>query len=277
MVKLISVILCALMAMFTPPAQGSGEKSNQRDVPIIMYHSIYSQQNNGYVVSPKMLEKDIIYLKSLGYTPVFIGQLINFTNKDGDLPKKPIVLSFDDGFYNNYSLMLPLIKKYNFKSTVSLVGSFCQAEEGLKVRNNYYSYLNYKEISEMDDSGLVEFANHTYDWHKGKGKRIGVKQVSGESDKDYANALTTDLNKCSGLFKDKCGLDLKLFTYPYGFYSKQTLPILKELGYKAVLTCSEGINKIERGKNERLFWLKRYNRPCKYTTEYFFKNIVKLK
>lgn len=254
-----------------------GEAARGVRVPIVMYHSIYEYKNNNYVLSPKILENDLKYFKNKGYTPVFISELVDYVNyMDCKLPAKPIVITFDDGNYNNYSKVLPLIKKYNFKCVVSVVGKFIEVEDGQSVRNNEYSSLNYKEIINMHDSGLVEFGNHTYDWHKIKGARKGVQKMRGESDEHYKAEIVSDSEKCRKLIKNKCGIDMQIFTYPYGFYSLQTKPILQELGYKAILTCTEGINRIEKGNTKNLYNLKRYNRPPKYSTEQFFSKIMPL-
>ena len=79
------------------------------EVPIIMYHSILkdSSRSNKYTVTPAVLEEDLKYIKDKGYTTVTIADLISYVYNDTPLPEKPIVLTFDDGHYNNYGYLFP--------------------------------------------------------------------------------------------------------------------------------------------------------------------------
>lgn len=274
MVKRAFYLAAALLLSFMPHTAAAREKSV--DVPIIMYHSICNTNNNAYVLKPSALESDFKYLKEKGYTPVTMTELIAFGEGAGDLPEKPVVITLDDGFYNNYHYVLPLLKKYGFKAVVSLVGSYCEKEASEKKRSPVYSYLNYAEIKDMAASGLVEFQNHSYDMHHNKGARVGVRRCSGETAQHYSDTLTADVKKCESLFQKHCGLQFNTFTYPFGYFSKDTEKILKGLGYRALLTCNEGVNRIAKGEKDKLYSLKRTNRPSKYTTAYFMEKLMKI-
>lgn len=86
------------------------ETAETKKVPILMYHSVLKSSNgkNDYIVSPDQIEKDLIYIKDNGYQTVTTNDLINFVDGKGKLPEKPVVLTFDDGNYNNYSYVYPL-------------------------------------------------------------------------------------------------------------------------------------------------------------------------
>ena len=92
--------------------------SDEVTLPIIMYHSINEKndKDSDYIVSPKLFEKDLAYIKKKGYTPVFMKDVISYVEGDGKLPKKPIVISFDDGYFNNYYYAYPLLRKYDMKA-----------------------------------------------------------------------------------------------------------------------------------------------------------------
>ena len=99
---LIGLLALALgtAAVITARAMAGAEAV---DIPIVMYHSVLKDEkyHGKYVISPAELENDILYLKEQGYTTIFMEDLINYT-KGGELPEKPIMLTFDDGYYNNY-------------------------------------------------------------------------------------------------------------------------------------------------------------------------------
>ena len=269
MTKLMSFLLCALLLPFCAglgPLPDGGEKT--ASVPIIMYHSVCNGKPNAYVISPRTLEGDLVYLREKGYTAVLTDDVVGFVEKGKALPEKPVMLTFDDGHYNFFSVVLPLIEKYEMKAVVSVVGDYTEREEGEKKRSANYSYLNRDEIKELTSHSLVEVQNHSYGLHSGAGALPHNK----ESYEDYKTRLLEDLKKCDEIIKE-CGGNPTVFTCPFGKYGKFTVRAVKEAGYKAMLICEEGINRIEKGDLNALFRLKRFIRPSGKDSECYFRKI----
>lgn len=241
-------------------------------VPIIMYHSILKDpaRSNKYTITPAVLEEDLKYIKANGYETITISDLISYVYADKPLPPKPIILTFDDGHYNNYGYLYPLLEKYDMKAVISIVGSYTDKFSETNEANLNYSYLRWKDINELISSGRVEFQNHTYNLHDNTHGRIGAKKKKGESDDEYKKILEEDINKLQNEFKENTGYVPTCFTYPFGGISNSSLDIIKELGFKASLSCEEGINKITKNPNS-LYLLKRYNRPSYVSTYNIFK------
>lgn len=241
-------------------------------VPIIMYHSILKDpaRSNKYTITPAVLEEDLKYIKANGYETITISDLISYVYDDKPLPPKPIILTFDDGHYNNYGYLYPLLEKYDMKAVISIVGSYTDKFSETDEANLNYSYLRWKDINELISSGRVEFQNHTYNLHDNTHGRIGAKKKKGESDDEYKKILEEDINKLQNEFKENTGYVPTCFTYPFGSISNSSLDIIKELGFKASLSCEEGINKITKNPNS-LYLLKRYNRPSYVSTYNIFK------
>lgn len=244
------------------------------DVPIIMYHSILKDpsRSNKYTVTPAVLEEDLKYIKDKGYTTVTIADLISYVYDDSPLPEKPIVLTFDDGHYNNYGYLFPLLEKYDMEAVISIVGSYTDKFTETDEANLNYSYLRWKDIKELMDTGRIEFQNHTYNLHSNTGKRIGTKKIKGETDEHYKSILKDDILKLQQEFEENTNYTPKCFTYPFGGISNASLDIIKELGFKASLSCEQGINKLTKNPNS-LYLLKRYNRPSYISTYNFFQKI----
>lgn len=243
-------------------------------VPIIMYHSILKDpsRSNKYTVTPSVLEEDLKYIKDNGYTTVTISDLISYVYDDTPLPEKPIVLTFDDGHYNNYGYLFPLLEKYDMKAVISIVGSYTDKFTETDEANLNYSYLRWKDIKELMDTGRIEFQNHTYSLHSNTGKRIGTKKIKGETDEHYKSILKDDILKLQQEFEENTNYFPQCFTYPFGGISNASLDIIKELGFKASLSCEQGINKLTKNPNS-LYLLKRYNRPSYISTYNFFQKI----
>lgn len=253
----------------------AGAPAESVRLPVVMYHSITKINNNDYVLSPEKFEADVRYLSENGYRSVFLSEVADFVDGKGQLPKKPVVLSFDDGFYNNKANVLPILQKYGFKASFMVVGEYSQREEGETIRSTVYSYLSYDDVREMLNSGLCEFGNHTYHMHTLKNGRKGVQRKKGESESAYRKAFIEDTKRNEAAYA-RCGVTFSAYAYPYGCYSGETPKILRELGYRTVLTCNSGMNVVKRGDANYLMALKRWNRPSKYSTKEFFEKICKL-
>lgn len=245
------------------------------NVPIIMYHSILKDNSVSpkYIVTPDQLENDLKYIKSHGYETITMTDLILYVYEKTPLPKKPIILTFDDGYYNNLFYAYPLMEKYNAKMVISVVGEFTDTFSLSDDSNPNYSHLTWNQINDLVKSDCAEIQNHTYNLHSISDKRYGCKKMSYESDEEYQKVLKNDLKSLQDKMYEKTGYMPNTFTYPYGGISKASLGTVKELGFKASLSCNEGINEITKNP-ECLFELKRVIRPSGLTSEDYFKNKI---
>lgn len=123
---------------------GTDEKPGY--VPILMYHSINDSPvgEPSFTVDTKDFEKQIAYLADNGYTPIDFDAL-----KDAGQYKKPILLTFDDGYEDNYDKAYPILKKYDMKATIFIVSEYIGSP----------GYLNEDEMREMGD--IISFQSHT--------------------------------------------------------------------------------------------------------------------
>lgn len=244
-------------------------------VPVIMYHSVLNDKSmrGEYVVTPEEVESDIKYLKENGYEAVFINDLINYVNGIAGLPEKPVVLTFDDGFYNNYPYLLPLLQKYDFRASISIVGEYTtEASESAHQPDPSYSYLRWCDINDMLNSGYFEICNHTNAMHQ-LSPRKGVLKNSGETVESYREAFLKDVLSLQSMFEDNCGFKPNVFTYPYGFYDLDSKLLVRECGFEASFGVEEKINIIKIGSPECLFEMGRFNRPGNITTEEFMSKV----
>lgn len=244
-------------------------------VPIVMYHSVLksSKQLGKFVITPTELENDFKYLQANGYTAITMTQLINFVYDGNPLPQKPVIITFDDGYLNNYTYVTPLLEEYDMKAVISIVGKFSDIYTEKPSNNVNYAHVTWDQIKEMHDSGLFEIQNHTYNLHYTNKKRTGARRLKGESIAAYRELLNSDVGHLQQKITKTTGVTPNTFTYPYGFISKDSVPILKEMGFKATLSCFEGVNKIRMGDKDALFGLKRKNRPHGVSTSSFFKKL----
>ena len=271
----IFLILLILPTTLLLYCNASIEKEEGIRLPIIMYHSLLKEKSRSgkYTITPDTLKQDLEYIKSNGYTTINMEELINYVYNDGTLPEKPIIITFDDGYYNNFGYAIPILKELNMKAVISIVGEYTDTYSESGEANLNYGYIRWEDIKNAMQEETVEFQNHTYALHCNTKGRNGASKKKGESIEQYKKIFSTDLMRLQNEFKEYTDYVPSTFTYPFGSVEKCSTDIIKELGFKASLSCSSGINFITKNEDS-LFLLKRNNRPANITTENFFKKIL---
>lgn len=232
-----------------------------------MYHRILKSRTGKYTVNPQQLDEDFAILKESGFTSVFISEVIDWVDGKGALPTKPIIITFDDGHYNNLYYGLDIAKKHNMKIMINPVTSFSKfSVDSGDHSNPNYSHITWQQIGEAYQSGLVEFGNHTHRMHK-YNPRFGIMRISGESDEEYKTALFGDIETAQQLIENSGAPRPKAFAYPFGKFSKESREILLEMGFRALFTCDEWINTIRKGDEKNLHRLGRFNRDGSWDSQ----------
>ena len=265
----------ALGVIAAVQADAEAKVEDRIDLPIIMYHGLLKEEKRQgqFIISPNLFEQDLRYLQENGYTTVVIADLIAYVQDGKPLPEKPVMLTFDDGYYNNYLYAFPLLKQYNCKMVLSPIGRYTDEYTQNKDTHANYAHCSWDAVREMIASGLVEFQNHSYNLHSIDSGRKGAKKKAVESLVDYRTLLVEDVMKLQTRMREETGYTPTAFVYPFGAVSSESLPILKELGFQATLICESHINAITRDP-ECLYGLGRYRRPAKTGSEAFFKKIL---
>lgn len=230
-------------------------------VPILMYHSIFKNggRTGKYIISEADFETDLKYISENGYTTVVMQDLIDYVDKGKPLPEKPIVLTFDDGYFNNYAYAFPLLEKYNAKAVLSIIGYYTDLYTKSPDENPAYSHVTWNDINRMIESGRMELQNHSYNLHTTDKGRNGSKRKRGESLDAYKKMLTEDLGKLQEDFRQNTGYIPTTYTYPFGSVSNDSFEIIKEMGFRASLSCESGMNRLTRDP-ECLYMMKRFIR-----------------
>ncbi len=242
-------------------------------LPIIMYHSILKDPAlaGDYVISPAQLESDLQYLQKAGYQWILSQDLIDYVYRGGSLPEKPILLTFDDGYYNNYYYAFPLLQKYGAKAILSPIAVESERYSKTEDENPNYAHCNWEVLREMYQSGLVEIANHSYNLHQ-YGARQGAKIVAGEDNGAYCKQLIADTQKAEELLEANVGCHVLAYTYPFGSFCSESEACLQEMGYRITYITEDRVNSITKDP-ACLYQLKRYKRPAGISTEEFMAKI----
>jgi poly-beta-1,6-N-acetyl-D-glucosamine N-deacetylase PgaB len=230
-------------------------------VPVLMYHhfappGLHIAYNN-VILSPDRFDRQMKYLKENRYNVIFLRDLYDAMEKGKPLPPKTVVITMDDGYESNYVYAFPILKKYNIKATINLIVGFIKEENPAKFHPEKTTFLSWKQVKEMQASGLVDFQSHTYNHHhylyvdanKKYTAPMLVSKVFNEEDnrieteKEYEERVLWDLAKAKTIMEEKLGKEVFALAYPYGAYNHKVQDMAKKVGYKMHLTIKNGLNR----------------------------------
>src|SRR5260370_2323347 len=143
------------------------DQSEQKKIPILMYHSISCSSNprfQQFTVPPLVFAEQMAYLYNHQYTPITVTQLIQARSRNTFvLPERPVVLTFDDGYADFFTAALPVLQQYKFAATLYVTTAFIGGKSPwLRYeRETSRSMLTWDQLVEINTS-LIECATHTH-------------------------------------------------------------------------------------------------------------------
>lgn len=265
---ILTLIMISLLAI--PAGADRADEEDPVRLPIVMYHHMSPKARlwGDYVISPEQFEADLIYLRENGYTPISSETLLAWYDGEGELPEKPVVITFDDGYESTFVYAKPLLEKYEMPSIVSIIGAVAQQYSDTPDHMLDYSHMSWEMAAEADSGGLMEVQCHTWDMHHLE-RRRGCSPAGGETDGEYFSALSADLGLFRERYRQHIGRECTVLALPYGIYTQKTIEYARGLGFRAVLTCTERVN-VLYGEEGELMELCRYNRPSGVSSAEFF-------
>jgi len=228
--------------------------SQIHELPILMYHQVLDRQPalakfNLHVLATDF-EKQLQFLRDRGFETIVFEDLL--TKR---IPKKPIMLTFDDGYENNHRFLFPLLKKHKMKAVIYILAD-------RKHKTNFWdepmgeaehALLKPAQILEMQKSGLVEFGSHSFN----HGRLISLKKAEQEKQ-------ITGSKKVLETFLKK---PVHSFAYPYGAFNEEIKKMTQAAGYTFGLAVNQGPIKFQMDLME----IKRVHMFPQTSTFDFFK------
>jgi peptidoglycan/xylan/chitin deacetylase (PgdA/CDA1 family) len=132
-------------------------------VPVLNYHKISSGNVPDFLtVTTGQLHKQFDYLNRNGYTTIFISELLAHVEHKKPLPARPVMITLDDGYRDNFTSLYPLLKEYNIKANIFLVAGFIQSADNKHINPNPMGeFMNVEEAVAMSKD-MVQFGLHTF-------------------------------------------------------------------------------------------------------------------
>lgn len=210
--------------------------SYQKDkgVPILLYHRIEKQEDiNNYdvtiAVTPEEFKEQMKYLKDNNYNTITYDQLYNFMKNGSILPSKPIIISFDDGYYSTYEYAYPILKELGMKAEVAVVtGTKERDKDTVLLKKQKADHFNWKQAIEMEKSGFIDLQSHT----------VTHEVLDTVSNTSLTNQLKSSKDSLEKVLSKK----ISTIIYPQGGYNENVITESLNAGYKIGVTTKVGLN-----------------------------------
>lgn len=193
-------------------------------LPILMYHK-----------TPSDFESQIQFLIAKGYQSMTLIEYLNYLqNKTSEEPSlKPLIITFDDGFSDQMAAF-QILKKYQQKAVFYIFPGSAFSKDCIGIDRVYDdahqcgdSYLTWNQVLELDNSGIIEIAGHSYDH----------VDLTSQTDEELSRQILDSKN----YIEKKIAHPISNFAYPYGHYNQKVLSIVKQY-YSTAVTTVPGID-----------------------------------
>ncbi|HJV44731.1 MAG TPA: polysaccharide deacetylase family protein [Bacillota bacterium] len=227
MFRLIGFTILFLF-LFTGNSRGEDLALNQEAIPVLIYHSISTPTEKvpdpKLYVSAQRFEEQLTTITRKGYTPITVREWMDGIQRKEILPKKPIIITFDDGYEDNYQFAYPILKKHHAKATIFVI---------TEVIGQQKRFMTWEQLSEMQSSGCIDIESHTV-------HHLPLAQLPQEQAKEELLASKKQL---------EMGLNKKVYAvaYPFGSHTEKIKELAKDAGYKLAFSTHPGYAKLSQG------------------------------
>lgn len=215
-----------------------------RAVPILTYHHVNPLEGDMVTVSVNHFDEQMSFLRRKGYRTFFVSELVEWMEGKRELPGRSVILTFDDGFWDNFHYAFPVLRKYGLKATIFITTGWLSETTRLPGSQEVVSHhqcnqliaqglgsqiaMTWPEVRLLQDSGLIEIESHTHSHNK-------------ELYQDRL-ALKADLNRSRQAILDHLNKSSTCLCWPGGRYNRESIAVAREAGFAALCTTERGLN-----------------------------------
>ncbi len=195
-------------ATMTPTATWAIHPAKQVTAPILLYHHI-AVKDDRYYISPNVFQQQMEKLLSLGYTGITVPQLVEVLLYGGELPERPVVITFDDGDLDVYQNAFPIMQELGFVGTFYIVGNRLNSDE----------FIGVEQLKEMTAAGWA----------------IGCHSMTHLDLTLNHDALTYEAGVCKNTLEQEVGVPVSTFAYPFGNMDDFVAGKVSKYGYTSAV------------------------------------------
>lgn len=209
------------------------QRARPVNVPILMYHRIGDAYDSPWWVTVKDFEEQLAALKEHGYTSILPSRLALHQRWGWPLPRKPVIITLDDGYLNALENAEPLLKKYGFTAVCYLITGMVSDSPETRKSWEGTPLLCWPEVRAMQKRGIIHFGGHS----RSHPNLRAMADPSGE------------ISGCYRDFRKKGGFKPEGFCYPSGQYKAGTQDCVAKARFTSAVTCDDGVARLGPGTN----------------------------
>lgn len=192
-------------------------RNDKIKIPVICYHSINKDPSgkSSIIISPEKFRQHLQAIKDNGYTTLTMAQFNDYILGDKPIPEKSVLLTFDDGYMDNYTNAFPILKEFNMNATIFVISNYLDGKE----------YMSPNAVREMSDYG-IDIESHTV-------SHLRLSELSYEQQLNELKSSKEALEKLTGK-------PVISIAYPEGKYNEDTMKAVLEAGYTMGFTIDRG-------------------------------------
>lgn len=261
--------VCLLLALSPASAQPlpPDDPEDGQTFRVLSFHDVRDEVRASFENDPEETAIDertltdvFAWLAHHHYQPVSLQQIVDARAGRQPLPRRPVLLTFDDGYSSVYTKVFPLLQRYRYPAVVALVTSWLEVPDDGNVPYGAKQlprgrFLRWDQAAEMARSGLVELASHSHAMHQGvqanpQGNLLPMAAthrydpVAGryEDDAAYVRRVEADLRLSRELIEARTGAKARATVWPYGAYNAQALLASAQAGLPIAMRLTDGPN-----------------------------------
>ena len=194
-----------------------------REIPVLMYHGVEEDPGTDvWTVSAAEFRAQMQSLRDRGYTPILPEDIARVRRGWGWLPRKPVVITFDDGFQNNHTVAEPILRELGMKAICYLILGHIEDTDATRTSYRGHPNLTWEEVREMQKAGTFSF---------------GIHSISHTPAPDIQAA---EVQPARHVFRTKTGVRTRSYCYPSGGSSQPIYEAVKRKGrYTTAMVCGD--------------------------------------
>jgi len=222
---LIALIIaaCGLCKLQAQSVDEISDIADGSKILVLNYHQV-ADKNTALAVTLKDFETQMKFLADSGCITITPDELYAGLRGEIELPPKPVLITFDDGYLDNYTNAYPILKKYNLRATIFVIPSFTGV---------YPGYMTWEQLKEMESNGTITVESHT----------LTHPKLEALPDDE----IRVELLNSKNLLEENLGHPVEFLAYPTGTYNLHIAGIAQDLGYKGAFTIKYGV--VDKGSN----------------------------
>lgn len=193
----------------------------ERDIPVLMYHNVVDDPRGVWQVATEEFRRQMDDLAAAGYTPILPDDIARAAKGWGWLPRKPVVITFDDGYLGNMENAEPILREHGFKAICYAI--VCRLATNGQERAEFDSgpLLTCQEAAAMDRRGTIRVGVHSK-WHR-----------------PDPNELAADSRDGRHELRRRTGIKTRSYCYPYGMCGPALEQAVRDGRYATALACRD--------------------------------------